>query len=110
MATTNVSLIRLAVVEDKAPFRRGLAAIFELTAGIDCVAMCATGEEALREIPKATPDVVLMDLSLPGISGIECARELKLLRPTLQVLMLTIEEDSERVFAALRAGGHGLFA
>jgi DNA-binding NarL/FixJ family response regulator len=69
--------------------------------------MYATGEEALREIPKATPDVVLMDLNLPGMSGIECTRELKRLRPTAQVLMLTIEENSERVFAALRAGATG---
>jgi len=71
------------------------------------VAMCPTGEEALRSIPKAAPDVVLMDLNLPGMSGIECTRELKQLRPTVQVLMLTIEEESERVFAALRAGATG---
>ena len=88
-------------------FRRGLAAIFELMPDIHCVAMCSTGEEALREIPKASPDVVLMDLNLPGMSGVECTRELKQLRPSIQVLMLTIEEESERVFAALRAGASG---
>jgi len=69
--------------------------------------MCANGEDALREIPKAMPEVVLMDLNLPGMSGIECTRELKRLCPSVPVVMLTIEEDSERVFAALRAGAAG---
>src|ERR1051326_7195764 len=69
--------------------------------------MYATGEKALREIPKEPPEIVLMDLNLPGMSGIECTRELKRLVPAVQVLVLTIEEDSERVFAALRAGATG---
>lgn len=99
--------IRLAVVEDKAAFRRGLSAIFELTPGLRCVGMYANSEEALGELPKAAPDIVLMDLNLPGLSGIECTRELKRLQPSVQVIMLTIEEDNERVFAALRAGATG---
>jgi DNA-binding NarL/FixJ family response regulator len=99
--------IRLAVVEDNLPFRRGLRSLLDLTPGIECVGMYATGEEALRELPKVAPDVVLMDLNLPGLSGIECTLELKRLRPAAQVLMLTIEDDSERVFAALRAGATG---
>ncbi len=108
MATPDsAGAIRLAVVEDNHPFRRGLRAIFDLTPGLECVGMYATGEEALREIPKAAPDVVLMDINLPGLSGIECTRELKRLRPASQVVMLTIEEDNERVFAALRAGAAG---
>jgi DNA-binding NarL/FixJ family response regulator len=107
MTPTALTLIRLAVVEDKPAFRRGLGALFDLTPGLDCTGMYATGEEALQEIPKAPPDLVLMDLNLPGMSGIECTRELKRLLPNVQVLMLTIEEDSERVFAALRAGATG---
>jgi len=99
--------VRLAVVEDNLPFRRGLRAIVELTPGLECVGMYATAEEALRELPRVAPDVVLMDLNLPGLSGIECTRELKRLRPAAQVLMLTIEDDSDRVFAALRAGAAG---
>lgn len=99
--------IRLAVVEDNLPFRRGLRSLLDLTPGIECVGMYATGEEALRELPGVAPDVVLMDIHLPGLSGIECTRELKRLRPAAQVLMLTIEDDSERVFAALRAGAAG---
>ncbi|SPE52640.1 Two component transcriptional regulator, LuxR family [Verrucomicrobia bacterium] len=99
--------IRIAVVEDKAAFRRGLGAIFELTPGIECVGMYATGEEALRELPRSAPEVVLMDINLPGMSGIECTRELKRLRPATQVVMLTIEENTDRVFAALRSGAAG---
>ncbi len=106
-AADAASEIRLAVVEDNLPFRRGLRAIVDLTPGIECVGMYATGEEALRELSRAAPDVVLMDLNLPGMSGIECTRELKRLRPATQVLMLTIEDDSDRVFAALRAGATG---
>ena len=101
------SAIRVAVVEDNLAFRRGLRAIFDLTPGIECVGMCASGEEALREVPKVCPDVVLMDINLPGISGVDCGRELKRLRPATQILMLTIEDDNERVFAALRAGATG---
>src|SRR3974377_1614583 len=101
------SPVRRAVVEDKGSFRRGLSAILELTPGIDCLAMYATGEEALREIPRLATEVVLMDINLPGISGIECTRELKRLRPATQILMLTVEEDSGRVFDALRAGATG---
>ena len=99
--------VRVAVVEDKAPFRRGLSAIFDLTPTIECVGMYSTGEDALREIPRVAPDVVLMDINLPGISGIECTSELKRLRPGSQVIMLTIEENNERVFAALRGGAAG---
>jgi DNA-binding NarL/FixJ family response regulator len=106
-ATEGPSPIRIAVVEDKAAFRRGLAAILELTPGIQCAGMHATGEEALREIPREAPDVVLMDLNLPGMSGIECTRELKRLCPACQVVMVTIEEDNDLVFAALRGGATG---
>jgi DNA-binding NarL/FixJ family response regulator len=107
MSANITNPVRVAVVEDKAAFRRGLNAIFELTPGIERVGMYATGEEALREIPKTAPDVVLMDINLPGISGIECTREIKRLRPVAQIVMLTIEEDSGRMFEALRAGATG---
>jgi len=107
MTMAREQTIRVALVEDKASFRRGLQAIFDLTPGIECVCTCGTGEDALARIPEARPDLVLMDLNLPGLSGIECTRELKRRCPSLPVVMLTIEEDSERVFAALRAGASG---
>lgn len=101
------SKIRVAVVEDNAAFRRGLQAIFGFMPDLDCVGMFASGEEALKGMTGRETDVVLMDINLPGISGVETARELKRLQPTAQILMLTIEDDNERVFAALRAGAAG---
>jgi DNA-binding NarL/FixJ family response regulator len=103
----NDHLIRVAVVEDKVAFRRGLQAILEMTPGIECVGMYGTGEEALRVIPSTAHDIVLMDVNLPGMSGIECTRELKQLLPTVQIVMLTIEENTDRVFSALRSGATG---
>src|SRR5262249_55350162 len=96
-----------AVVEDKPAYRRSLSAVFELTAGIDCVGSYASAEEGLREIPKLAVQVVLMDLSLPGRSGVDCTRDLRALIPQLQVIVLTIAEESSTVFAALRAGATG---
>lgn len=107
MSSPPVPSIRVAVVEDRLTFRRGLRAILDLTPWIECVGMFGTAEEALRDAPRVLPDVVLMDLNLPGLSGIECTRELKRLHPVAQVVMLTIEENNERVFAALRAGAAG---
>ncbi|HEV8543441.1 MAG TPA: response regulator transcription factor [Verrucomicrobiae bacterium] len=99
--------IQVAVVEDKVAFRRGIQAILEMTPGIDCVGIYPTAESALEKIPGSSAQVVLMDVNLPGQSGIECAHVLKQSMPELQIIMLTIEEDSERVFAALRAGASG---
>ncbi len=99
--------IRVALVDDNAAFRRGLKAVLGLTPGLACTGLYATAEEALRELPGTPPQVVLMDLNLPGKSGIECTREIKERLPGLEVVMLTIEEDGERIFAALRAGAAG---
>jgi DNA-binding NarL/FixJ family response regulator len=74
---------------------------------VGCVSTYATGEAALVDVPAKRPDVVLMDISLPGISGIECVRKLKALMPKLQVLMLTMYEDDEKVFESLVAGASG---
>jgi DNA-binding NarL/FixJ family response regulator len=66
-----------------------------------------TAEDALRMLPKHTPEVVLMDIQLPKMSGIECVAELKVLLPTVQVIMVTVYEDPDRIFCALRAGACG---
>jgi DNA-binding NarL/FixJ family response regulator len=87
--------------------RDGLAAILEGTPGFQCVCACATAEEALDAIPRATPNVVLMDINLPGDSGIACVRALKQQQPALQIVMLTVETDSQRVFESLEAGASG---
>jgi DNA-binding NarL/FixJ family response regulator len=99
--------VRVAVIEDKLAFRRGIRAILEMTPGVDCTGIYATAEEALEAIPHSSTQVALMDLNLPGKSGIECTRELKRLSPGMQIVMLTIEEDNDRVFSALRAGASG---
>jgi RNA polymerase sigma factor (sigma-70 family) len=99
--------VRVAVVEDDPEVRAGLEALLRVSPGFDCVAACASAEEALTRVPPAEPDVVLMDIGLPGMSGIECIRELKRQRPKTQCMMLTVFEDHERIFKSLTAGASG---
>jgi DNA-binding NarL/FixJ family response regulator len=102
-----MTTIRVAVVEDNESVRDGLAAILNITPGLECSCVCADAEEALRRIPAVAPDVVLMDINLPGRSGIACVRELAERLPKIQIIMLTIEENSQRVFESLEAGASG---
>ncbi len=87
--------------------REGLAAILDASSGFACVCACASAEEALRQLPPLQPEVVLMDINLPGQSGIECVPQLKARLPEAQIVMLTIEVDSRRVFESLAAGATG---
>jgi DNA-binding NarL/FixJ family response regulator len=87
--------------------RAQLLQIFRAAGNIDCVGAYVSGEEAIENIPSKGPDVVLMDIKLPGMSGIECAAQLKRALPALRILMLTAYEDTERIFRALRAGADG---
>lgn len=95
------------VVEDDRALREQLVEILNSAEGIHCSGACATGEDALVVIPARRPDVVLMDIKLPGISGIDCVGELKERLPSSQILMLTIYEDAESIFRALKAGADG---
>jgi len=97
----------VVVVEDDQGLREQLVEILRTAPDIKCVAAFASGEEALKKIPLQDPDVVLMDIRLPGMSGIQCVTELKKMDPTLQIIMVTIYEDSERIFKALKAGASG---
>lgn len=99
--------IRVAIVEDAVLVRDALATILNGSPGFECVCACGSAEEALRKVPPSRPEVVLMDINLPGHSGIECVRHLKEKHPMLQIVMLTIEEDSRRVFQSLEAGATG---
>lgn len=99
--------IRVAIVEDDSLVRENLAELVDGTPGFSCVARCASAEDALQKIPAIAPEVVLMDIHLPGRSGISCVEKLRRLSPQTQVIMLTIEEDSERVFESLKAGATG---
>jgi DNA-binding NarL/FixJ family response regulator len=99
--------IRIAIVEDEKAIRNGLKLLIDGTEGYKCVALYPNAEEALRRIFDADPDVVLMDIHLPGMSGIECVRQLKEQNPNFQIVMLTIYEDDEEIFKSLAAGAHG---
>jgi DNA-binding NarL/FixJ family response regulator len=100
-------MIRVAIVEDDAVIRRTLSRIVDESSGMRSIAACATGEEAIKLLPDLKPDVVLMDVNLPQMSGIECVRRLHEQAPKTQVLMLTVYEDSDSIFRALRAGASG---
>lgn len=97
-------VINVAIVEDIDEIRFGLATLISGSPGFKCVGTYATAEEALAAIPRHRVDVVLMDIELPGMSGIECIRKLKAKMPDLQIMMLTVFEDEEKIFQSLRAG------
>lgn len=98
---------RVVLVEDKAGVRDSWTKLINSLPGFSCVSSCSSGEDALRLIPSLAPDIVLMDIFLPRMSGIECTGRLKLLLPKTQILILTGVEDDELVFMALEAGADG---
>jgi DNA-binding NarL/FixJ family response regulator len=100
-------MTRIAIVEDSRVIRESLAEFVQADPEFECVCTCATAEEALEIIPKHKPDIVLMDIQLPKLSGIDCTAQLMQLLPSVQVLMVTVYEDTERIYRALRAGACG---
>jgi len=102
-----MSFIRVAIVEDDDQAREALAVLFNGTPGFRCASAHRSTEDALKKLPVGECDVALVDLGLPGASGIECARELKRRRPGLQILVLTVHEDHEKIFESLKAGASG---
>jgi len=99
--------IKVAIVEDNEKIRDGLAALINGSEGFQCMAAYETAEEALRRLPAYNPDVVLMDIQLPKMSGIECVARLKDYDATMQIMMLTVYEDDEKVFKSILAGATG---
>jgi len=99
--------IKVAIVDDDAGIRSSLSALIKRAPGFKLLGEYATGEIALKEIPKHLPDVVLMDINLPGMKGYECVRQLKATLPAVQFLMLTVYEDSDSLFNSLKAGASG---
>jgi DNA-binding NarL/FixJ family response regulator len=100
-------MIRVAIVEDNQTMLENLTRFIQTTPDFQCVCTCATAEEALQVLPGHQLEVVLMDIQLPKMSGIECTARLKRLLPSLQIIMITVYEDTERISAALRAGACG---
>ena len=97
----------VSIVDDEADLREHIGGYLSAAGDIVCKSAYATAEEALKHLPEDNPDVVLMDINLGGMDGIECVRRLKTLMPDAQVLMLTVFEDTERIFRALAAGASG---
>ena len=95
------------VVEDNRGLREELVRTLATAPDIKCLAVYASAEEGLPKILEMRPDVVLMDIKLPGMSGIQCVAEIKKILPDMQIIMVTVYEDSERIFRALKAGASG---
>jgi DNA-binding NarL/FixJ family response regulator len=95
------------MVEDDRGVSDSIAGYLNSAGGFECLCAFASAEEAVERLPAFTPDVVLMDINLDGMNGIECVRKLKPLLPKSQILMLTVFEDSEMIFSALAAGASG---
>jgi DNA-binding NarL/FixJ family response regulator len=100
-------MTRIAIVEDNKVIRESLMEFVQTDPECCCVCACATAEDALRLIPGCQPEIVLMDIQLPNLSGIDCTGQLKQLLPAVQIIMVTVYEDTERIFKALRAGACG---
>jgi DNA-binding NarL/FixJ family response regulator len=98
---------RVLVVEDHPLFRKGVVALLDAVADLAVVGTAASGEEAVERVSELAPDVVLMDLQLPGMSGIETTRAIVAAHPGVAVLVLTMFEDDGSVFSAMRAGARG---
>ena len=99
--------ITLAIVEDLDEVRDGLKNFISLSSDFKILDTFKTGEEAIYDLPKLKPDIVIMDINLPGMNGIECIRQVKDKSPKTQFMMFTVYENDEKVFEALKAGASG---
>ncbi|HWY31557.1 MAG TPA: response regulator transcription factor [Candidatus Acidoferrum sp.] len=99
--------IKVAIVDDDEGIRGSLSALINRATGFKLVGEFANAEIAVKEIPQLAPDVVLMDINLPGMKGYECVRQIKASHPAVQFLMLTVYEDGDSLFNSLRAGASG---
>jgi DNA-binding NarL/FixJ family response regulator len=100
-------VISISIVDDEKGLRESIATFVNGSPGFRCVSTYGSADTALLGIPTDKPDVVLMDINMPGMNGIECVERLKTLVPTMQIVMLTVYEDTDKIFAALAAGASG---
>ena len=103
-------MIKVAVVEDDPRLRRVLSEVFACSADSTCVGVFRNGGAALEAIPALQPDVIIMDVNLPDISGVECVERLAPQLPATKIIMLTVYQDVDTIFKALSAGAHGYLA
>ena len=101
------TMIRVLICDDHALFRRGLVMVLESEPGIEVVAEAEDGEEAVRKAGDAAPDVILMDVRMPKMSGIEATRAISDVVPTAKILMLTVSDEEEDLYEAVKAGATG---
>jgi DNA-binding NarL/FixJ family response regulator len=99
--------IRALIADDHLVVRRGIGALLSSISGIEVVAEATTGQDVLREAQLSRPDIIVMDIQMPGMDGIEATRRVTTLLPDVAVLVLTMFEDDDTVFAAMRAGARG---
>lgn len=99
--------IRVIIIEDDHRLRSGLTEMVNSDRACECVGTFGSGEEAVAQAPALQPQVAIMDINLPGMDGIECVRQLSELLPDLQIVMLTVYQDTNNLFRALAAGAHG---
>jgi DNA-binding NarL/FixJ family response regulator len=99
--------LRVAIVEDDPRWRANLEVLLRETEGLECIGSYPSGEAAVADLPRRRPQVVLMDINLPKMSGVECTRQLRALLPEVQIVMLTVYDDSDRIFQALQMGANG---
>ncbi len=107
MSRANTNPITVAIVEDDAQVRHSLEGILKRGPDVLCVGAFADAEEALRELPGLKPRVVLMDINLPRMDGVECVRKLSSLLPEMQMVMLTVYDNTDAIFNSLAAGASG---
>jgi DNA-binding NarL/FixJ family response regulator len=100
-------IITVSIVDDEADLRKHIAGYLAAAGNIRCKSAYASAEEALEHLPQDKPDVILMDINLGDMDGIECVRRLTAVMPEAQVLMLTVFEDTDQIFRALAAGASG---
>lgn len=99
--------IKVVIVEDLAEVAEGLTAFIQQDEALQLLATYRTAEAAALELPLLKPDIVIMDINLPGMTGIECVRKIKVLEPSIQFMMFTVYENNDQVFEALKAGASG---
>jgi len=100
-------VVRVLIADDQALFRRGLYVVLGTEEGIEVVGEAENGEEAIAKAAETAPDVVLMDVRMPKVNGIEAAREIRALSPSTKILMLTVSDEEEDLYEAIKAGANG---